>query len=178
MNDSDNIHIGAGVMSLKFKGELTATEVGFSRNFVLDASVKTLDIQADQSLDPVKQLIIGRDTKGTIELIEMTMRNLVTALGGDPADVVQDLENNTLTYTIKSSVIAPPEAELIYKVPRPNDETKFITINLLKVQSAGGLKLQFVKDKENAFTYSFKALAKEVDTVMTLGTIQIDGYDA
>jgi len=174
----DDIQIGAGNLSLKFKGEANPTFVGLSRDFNLESQPKLLNILADQSLDPVKQVIIGRDTKGTIVLLEMSMRNLVIALGGDPNDVVEDIENNKLTYTIKSNLVAPPEAELIYKVPRPMDETKYITITLLKIQSSGGLKLQFVKDKENAFTFSFVALPKEVDNVMTLGTLEIDGYAA
>lgn len=176
--DAKNVHIGAGTLTLEFEGDAAPVDVGYTRGFNLEASTKILDIFADQALDPIDQVIVGRDTKGTVELLEMTMRNMVTALGGDPNDVELDELLHTETYTIKSNLVAPPSAKLIYKVARPKDETKFITVTLNKIQSSGGLKLVFVKDKENAFTFSFKALATTINDEQVLGVIVKDQYDS
>lgn len=175
--NANNVHIGAGTLTLEFSADEGPIDIGYTRGFNLEANTKILDIFADQALDPIDQLIIGRDTKGTVELLEMTMRNLVVTLGGDPADVELDEETHTYTYTIKSNLVAPPSAKLIYTVARPKDPTKNIVVTLLKVQSSGGMKLMFVKDKENAFTFAFKALATDVNDEQVLGSIVMQQYD-
>jgi len=175
--DNQNVHLGEGDLTLKFADDSVATEIGWCKDFQLDAKVKMLSIEAGQSIYPISQFITGVDMKVSVIALESTLRNLVAAYGGDPNDIAEKQgQAGTFVYTFLADIIAPPEAELVYKVPRPFDKTKYITLTLNKVQSGGGLQLQFQKLKENTFKMEFTALAKEVQSVMTVGTLEMDDY--
>ena len=174
--DVNNIHIGEGNLTLQFDDDEAPVAIGACANHVLDFSTKLLKIETGQSLLPIEQFIIGVECKGSIDMIEASMRNLVIAFGGDPNDVEASEPAGTLSYTIKSDVVAPPSAELVYEVGRPYDKTKKFRITLYKVQSSGGLKLTFKKDKENTFKFEYTALAYTDDDSNDVGIIEMDEY--
>jgi hypothetical protein len=158
--EKKNIEMGGGDMYLQTVGTAgDGTAVGASRNASIDISSKILSIECDQATYPIEQMIIKNECKGEIELLESSVRNMVLALGGDPDDIVEDTQNHKWTYTIGGTLMAPPEFKLTYKIPRIRDDSKFIIFTFYRIQSSGGLKLTFQREKENTFKFSFTALA-------------------
>lgn len=170
--NTDNIAIGEGDLTLKGSNDVEAIAVGACANHSIDFSTKQLKVECGQSLFPILQFIIGIECKGDIDLLEASMRNLVIAFGGDPNDI--QTVGNSYVYTIEGVLSEPPSFELEYKVPRVQDKTKYIAVKLFKVQSAGGLKFVFKKDKENSYKFSYTGLADTTQEGNPVGTITID----
>jgi len=175
--DNQNVHLGEGDLLLKFPDDNAAVEIGWCKDFQLDAKVKMLSIEAGQSIYPISQFITGVDMKVSVIALESTLRNLIAAYGGDPNEITESIPVGSHKYTFTADLMTPPEAVLTYKVPRPFDKTKFIELTLNRVQSGGGLQLQFQKLKENTFKMEFTALAEENGGVKTVGTLEMDEYD-
>ena len=158
--ETKNVEIGGGDVYIQTHGTAgDGTAMGASRNASVDLSTKLLTIECDQSTFPIEQLIIKNECKGEVELLESSVRNLVLAFGGNPADIVEDTVNHKWTYIIKSVLAEPPSFKLTMKIPRVKDKTKFIIFTFYKIQSSGGLKLTFQREKENTFKFNWVALA-------------------
>jgi hypothetical protein len=170
--EKKNIEMGGGDMYLQTVGTAgDGTALGASKNASIDIATKLLTIECDQSTFAIEQMIIKNECKGEIELLESSVRNMVLAFGGNPADIVEDTVNHKWTYTIKTVLSAPPEFKLTFKIPRVRDNTKFIIFTFYRIQSSGGLKLTFQREKENTFKFSFIALADTTQTDNPVGTI-------
>jgi len=156
--NTENIEIGEGNLTLKFEGEAAAVDVGGCIDAELDIKIKDLDVEVGQYIDPIDSFDVSREITFDITLKEDTMRNFVTALGGDPADITDDVDKET--YDLPgNSVNISKFAELIYTVPRVRNKAKVRQITLYKVKSKGGIKYSFKKDKEVQYKVSFKAYA-------------------
>ena len=169
--NTENILIGGGNMTLKFGEDTTPVDIGACSDMEVDIANKILQVECDQSIYPIAQYIIKGDVKGSVNMVEGSMRNLVIAMGGDPGDIVDDVDK--VTYTIPGSAQEVPSAIMVYKVARVQDKTKFITLTLNKVQSSSGLKLTFKKDKENSFKFEFVAMA-DASLNNSPGKLEID----
>ena len=156
--DTDNIEIGEGNLSLKFEGESTATDIGGCSGAVLDVSLKDLDVDVGQYIDPIDTFIIGRKISFEVTFKEDTMRNFVTAFGGDPADIDDNVGDETYSFPA-NGVETTKYALLVYAVPRVREKTKFKTVSLWRVKATGGLKYVFDKEKIVAYKVTFKAYA-------------------
>lgn len=173
--NTDNIEIGEGNMSLQFEGEDVATDVGGCADAVLDVSIKDLDVEVGQFIDPVDNFIVGRAIKFEVVLKEDTLRNFVIASGGDPADITDSSEFEIYSFPA-NSVAVSKFAELIYTVARVRDKTKYRKVTLYKVKSVGGIKYAYKKDKEVFYKATFKAFADSVHSGKP-GEIQRDKLD-
>jgi hypothetical protein len=158
--DTNNIEIGEGNLTLQFEGEDEATDVGGCIGAELEVKTKDLDISVGQYIDPVDTFDISREITFGVTLKEDTLRNFVTAMGGDPADIT---DGETEIYSFPAnSVITAKFAELIYTVARVRDKTKFRKVTLYKVKAKGGVKYSFNKDKEVQYKAMFTAYADSV----------------
>jgi hypothetical protein len=159
--DTNNIEIGEGDLTLQFDLEDEPTDVGGCIGAELEIKTKDLDVNVGQYIDAIDTFDISREIMFSITLKEDTMRNFVTALGGDPGDIT--VSDNVEIYSLPSnSVNSSKFAELIYKVARVRDKTKFKTVTLYRVKSKGGIKYSFNKDKEIQYKVTFQAYADPV----------------
>lgn len=168
----ENLMLGAGVMTLKGPHDATAIDVGATTGAEFKFSQTLNDVMCDQSVYPIFSYVSKGECTGKINLLEGTMRNLVAALGGDPNDIQTDITK--YTYTFKAELQQVTNFLMVYKAPRIQDKTKFITITMNKVLSSGGMTLTFQKDKENTVTFEFRALVDDSVTPPVLGSIAID----
>lgn len=156
--NTENIEIGEGDLTLQFEGEASAVDVGGCMDAELGIKIKDLDVEVGQYIDPIDSFDVSREITFDITLKEDTMRNFVTALGGDPADITDAVDQET--YDLPgNSVNTSKFAELIYTVARVRDKTKVRRVTLYKVKSKGGIKYSFKKDKEVQYKVSFQAYA-------------------
>lgn len=154
----NNFEIGEGDLSLKFEAEGSATDVGGCSGASLVIKPKHLDVDVGQFIDPVDSFIIGREITFSVDLKEDTMRNFVTAIGGDPADISSGV--NDESYQIPAnSVVTSAFAELIYTVPRVRNKLKLKTIKLFRVKAKDGITYSFNKEKEISYKVTFMAYA-------------------
>ena len=159
--NTDNIEIGEGDLTLQFEGEAEPTDVGGCIDAELEIKTKDLDVEVGQYIDPVDTFDISREISFSITLKEDTMRNFVTALGGDPADITVSDDKDIYSFPA-NSVNTSKFAELIYTVARVRDKTKYRKITLYKVKAKGGIKYSFKKDKEVQYKVMFQAYADSV----------------
>lgn len=171
----DNFEIGEGNLKLQYEGEDVATDVGGCMDAVLDISIKDLDVEVGQYIDPVDNFIIGRSIKFEIVLKEDTLRNFVIGAGGDPADITDSTDFEIYSFPA-NSVAVSKFAELIYTVARVRDKTKYRKVTLYKVKSVGGIKYAYKKDKEVFYKVTFKAFADPVHSGKP-GELQRDKLD-
>ncbi len=174
--DTKNLVIGAGEMTLKGKDDVAEVNVGATTGAEFSFNQTTNDVFCDQSVYPIFSYITKGECTGKITMLEATMRNMIIALGGDPEDIVSDTTKET--YTFKADLQELINFKMVYKTPRIQDKTKFITVTMNKVQSTKGLTLTFNKEKENTFSFEFKALVDSSTTPPSLGSIAIDKLTA
>lgn len=156
--DTNNIELGEGDCTIQFEGENDATDIGGCSGAELEIKLKDLDVEVGQFIDPVDTFNISREMTFKITMKEDTMRNFVTALGGDPADI--DNSNDQEAYEFPANSVQTSKfAELVYTVARVRDKTKFRVVTLYRVKSKGGIKYSFNKDKEVMYTVTFQAYA-------------------
>jgi hypothetical protein len=158
--DTDNIEIGEGNLVLQFEGEGSATDVGGCSDAELEIKTKSLDVEVGQYIDPVDTFDISRDISFSVILKEDTMRNFVTAMGGDPADITDNTGDETYEFP-SNSVITSKFAELTYTVARVRNKLKYREITLYRCKAKGGIKYSFKKDKEVQYKVMFQAYADD-----------------
>lgn len=166
-----NLEIGEGDLTLQFEGEDTPTNVGICENFRLNIQSQDLDVYTGQALDPIQNFNIGRTLEAKIILKEMTLRNIVIASGGDPADIDTQSEPGKEIYQFPgNSVSTPAFAELVYSVPNVNNKTKKSEVVFYRAKSVGNAEFAYVKDKERFVEVTFRAYA-DPDNDYSPGTI-------
>ena len=176
MINSENLELGEGNLTLKLEGDEAAKDVGACEDMSITLTSKTLDISCGQSLLPIDSFIIGEDIKLKVNLKEDTIRNFVLCTGGDPADIY-DGETSEIYKLPGGSIRRMPFMEVVYKVPRVKDKTKFVTYTFYKCKADGKLTYAFKKDKERVFTLELTAYPDSTNSDSP-GKVVKDKFDA
>lgn len=153
---SNNIHIGAGDLFIKAVSDNDYVDVGGCRDASIDNKFKNLDIMIDQVIDPVDTFIIGREMNFEITLVEATLRNLAISFGLDPADIDETDPDFNVFKIYGNQILGVDYLALKYVVPQLQDKTKFVRFFAGRAKIEGGFKLDFDKDKEQAYKVKFK----------------------
>ena len=123
--DTQNLEIGEGNLTVEYGSEGTGTDVGICIGANIKVEVEDLDVEAGQQIDPVDNFDIKRMIQFAVTLKEDTMRNLVLAMGGDPADIDDVGTPGHTIYVLPGGSVQGGEfSELVYTVARVKDKTK------------------------------------------------------
>lgn len=158
--NKDNLEFGAGSMTLQYANDIAPVDIGGCSNAGMEIKTEDIDVDVDQYLDPLDNFIVGRVITFSVDMKEDTLRNLVIASGGDPDDIDTEEDPEKEIYHFPaSSVQSSPFAELIYKVARIKNKSKYKTVILYKVKNQGGVNFKYEKKKERFYSVKFQAYA-------------------
>ncbi|MCA9813015.1 MAG: hypothetical protein KC483_09180 [Nitrosarchaeum sp.] len=156
--DVANVEIGEGDLGIKVGDEMAFTDVGGCRNASLKVETEDKDVEVGQFIDPIGSFDVARMIEFTIELVEDTMRNMVIAFGGDPAEITD--AGGDLVYDFPAnSVQGATFMALEYSVKQVLDSAKVKKVELFKCKPVGGVEVQFNKKNEKVYPVTFKAYA-------------------
>lgn len=98
MGNAANVIVGVGTLEVTRDSGTIWTEVGYTEGGVsFSQSIETLEVEVDQSAEPVDEVVTKRTMKVTTSLAEPTLENIAMAWNYDPADITDGTGIRTLT---------------------------------------------------------------------------------